>query len=188
LLVGWCYFYANELERQLKDEFDIWRDQSKLDVNDDIFGFMAQIANCDIVVIVLTRGYVESQNCMLEMSYLVSQEDWENKAMVLVPDNSLYTSEKREETINRWNCKRECVKSNSVGGSYHKMEFERLTLICENVEEFLNTVAKRKNPSQIAVVNEIIKMSKRDRQPEQVLLKKGEEFVADFLKKAVVLI
>lgn len=35
--------YADELETQLKDEFDIKRDKSQLIANDDIFDFMAEI-------------------------------------------------------------------------------------------------------------------------------------------------
>ena len=63
---------------------------------------MVQIANCDNVIIVLTEEYVKFLNCMLEMSFLVSQEDWPMKAMVLAIDNSLYSIERKLEIINYW--------------------------------------------------------------------------------------
>ena len=104
LFISYCWkdgnTYADELETQLKEEFNVQRDKSQLIANDDIYDFMVQIANCDNVIIVLTEEYVKSLNCMLEMSFLVSQEDWPMKAMVLVIDNSLYSIERKLEIIN----------------------------------------------------------------------------------------
>ena len=97
LFISYCWkdgnTYADELETQFKDEFVVKRDKSQLIANDDLYDFMAEIANCDNVIIVLTAEYVKSLNCMLEMSYLVSQDDWNVKAMVLVIDDSMYSIE-----------------------------------------------------------------------------------------------
>ena len=80
LFISYCWkdgnIYADELETQLRDEFEVKRDKSQLIANDDIYDFMTEIANCDNVILVLTSEYVKSLNCMLEMSYLVSQTDW----------------------------------------------------------------------------------------------------------------
>ena len=106
LFISYCWkdgnTYADELETQFKDEFVVKRDKSQLIANDDLYDFMAEIANCDNVIIVLTAEYVKSLNCMLEMSYLVSQDDWNVKAMVLVIDDSMYSIERKLEVINYW--------------------------------------------------------------------------------------
>ena len=52
--------YADELETQLGEKFDVKRDKTQLIANDDIFDFMAEIANCENVIIVLTAEYVKS--------------------------------------------------------------------------------------------------------------------------------
>lgn len=106
LFISYCWkdgnTYADELETQLKYDFDVKRDKSQLIPNDDINDFMAGIANCDNVIVVLTAEYVKSLNCMLEMSYLVSQEDWPQKSMILVIDESIYSTERKLEIINYW--------------------------------------------------------------------------------------
>ena len=48
------------MESELSDYFIVNRDKTKLIPNDDIYDFMAEIANKDYIVIVLTEGYVKS--------------------------------------------------------------------------------------------------------------------------------
>lgn len=191
LFISYCWkdgnTYADELETQLKEEFDVKRDKSQLIANDDLYDFMADIANCDNVIIVLTTEYVKSLNCMLEMSYLVSQDDWAMKAMVLVIDDSLYSVERKLEIINYWllrqkKCTHELCSSD-VGKAIIEEEKEYIDIICGQVENFFRGVSRRKNPSQIAIVNEVIKKSKRSRKCEQDLVAKGEKAVKEILEK-----
>ena len=189
LFISYCWkdgnTYADELETQLKEEFDVQRDKSQLIANDDIYDFMSQIANCDNVIIVLTEEYVKSLNCMLEMSFLVSQEDWPMKAMVLVIDNSLYSIERKLEIINYWLLRQKAcadgMRDEEIGKTLWEEERDYIDQICEQVEIFLRGLSRRKNPSQIAVVNEIIKKSKRNRQTEIDLISRGEKFVIDYI-------
>lgn len=189
LFISYCWkdgnIYADELETQLKDEFDIKRDKSQLIANDDIYDFMAQIANCDNVILVLTSEYVKSLNCMLEMSYLVSQGDWAMKAMVLVIDDSLYSIERKIEIINYWvlRQKRSCkeVNTEDIGKMLWEEKKEYLDLICSQIETFFLGISRRKNPSQIAIVNEVIKKSKRSKEGEQELILKGEKMILEIL-------
>lgn len=161
LFISYCWkdgnVYADELETQLKDEFKVKRDKSQLITNDDIYDFMTEIANCDNVILVLTSEYVKSLNCMLEMSYLVSQDDWAMKAMVLVIDDSLYSIERKLEVINYWflRQKRSCNEINSldIGKTILEEEKEYIDLICEEIEKFFKGLTRRKNPSQIAIRN-----------------------------------
>lgn len=191
LFISYCWkdgnTYADELETQLKEEFDVKRDKSQLIANDDLYDFMADIANCDNVIIVLTTEYVKSLNCMLEMSYLVSQDDWAMKAMVLVIDDSLYSVERKLEIINYWLLRQKKYNhelcSSDVGKAIIEEEKEYIDIICGQVENFFRGVSRRKNPSQIAIVNEVIKKSKRSRKCEQDLVAKGEKAVKEILEK-----
>lgn len=191
LFISYCWkdgnVYADELETQLKDEFNIKRDKSQLIANDDIYDFMTEIANCDNVILVLTAEYVKSLNCMLEMSYLLSQDDWAMKAMVLVIDDSLYLVERKLEVINYWILRQKRsyneINALDIGKTILEEEKEYIDLICEKIEEFFKGLTRRKNPSQIAIVNEVIKKSKRNKKCEQEIMKKGEEFVLKFLEE-----
>lgn len=189
LFISYCWkdgnTYADELETQLKDDFEVKRDKSQLIANDDLYDFMADIANCDNVIIVLTAEYVKSLNCMLEMSYLVSQDDWTMKAMVLVIDDSLYTVERKLEVINYWLLRqkksRDDLNSSDVGRTIIEEEKQYIDEICEQIEIFFKGLSRRKNPSQIAIVNEVIKKSQRSKKCEEDLISKGEKAVLDFL-------
>ena len=53
LFISYCWSdgntYADELEEQLRDYFDVRRDKSQLIANDDLREYMATIAECDNV-------------------------------------------------------------------------------------------------------------------------------------------
>lgn len=179
--------YADELETQLGEKFDVKRDKTQLIANDNIFDFMAEIANCENVIIVLTAEYVKSINCMLEMSYLVKQGDWEMKSMVLVIDESIYITENKLNIISYWNDYQKQLANKieyaTQGKSILEEEKERVDYICEEVEAFLKGISRRKNPSQIAIVNEFIKKSDRNKSEKKSFVERGEEYVRKFLKE-----
>ncbi|MBM6926846.1 TIR domain-containing protein [Pseudoflavonifractor phocaeensis] len=190
LFISYCWkdgnTYADELETQLKDEFDVQRDKSQLIANDDIYEFMGKIASCDNVILVVTAEYVKSLNCMLEMSYLVSQDDWQMKAMVLVIDDSLYLVENKIKVIDYWLSRQKRtveLGEDGIGKSLLDEEKEYIDCICNNLETFFLNVSRRKNPSQIAIVNEVIKKSRSTKAEKQELIDKGEKAVLDFLSK-----
>ena len=62
--------FADEIEKQLTSNFDIKRDKSSLGCNDDLEKYMRKIAECDNVVLIVTKGYLHSFNCMKEATYL----------------------------------------------------------------------------------------------------------------------
>ena len=191
LFISYCWkdgnIYADELETQLKTVFDVKRDKSQLIANDDIFDFMSKIAECDNVVIVLTKEYVVSMNCMLEMAFLLEQVDWDMKAMILVIDESLYSIERKLEIINYWSlrqkrCSNE-MSNDEVGKTIWEEEKNYIDIICRQVERFFKGLSIRKNPSQIAIVNEIINKSKRDKEQENELVIRGEDAVKKFIEE-----
>lgn len=177
--------YADELESQLNSHFDVRRDKTQLIANDDIYDFMADIANCENVIIILTAEYVKSLNCMLEMSFLVMQPDWKMKAMVLVIDDSLYSTLRKMEIISYWRLQQAKLNSQldtlNDGKTILEEEKGYVDSICNQVEQFLKGISRRKNPSQIAIVSEIIKKSEANKTAKKDIIRTGEEYVKKFL-------
>ena len=177
--------YADELETQLSSHFDVRRDKTQLIANDDIYDFMADIANCENVIIILTAEYVKSLNCMLEMSFLVMQPDWKMKAMVLVIDDSLYSTSRKMEIISYWRLQQAKLNSQldtlDDGKTILEEEKGYVDSICNQVEQFLKGISRRKNPSQIAIVSEIIKKSEANKTAKKDIVRTGEEYVKKFL-------
>ena len=165
LFISYCWndgnVYADELEAQLTDYFNVKRDKSQLIVNDDINDFMAGIANCDYVLIVLTTGYVKSLNCMREVAYLLQQPDWKYKSMVLVVDETIYSTDRKIEILNYWSLRKKKAEGECTTADLGKMILEEeasvLRDICSQLEEFLYGITRRKNPHMIAVVNELVR-------------------------------
>ena len=189
LFISYCWQdgtnYADDLERELKDKFDIKRDKSSLKCNDNIESFMRKIADCDNVVIVLTKQYLHSKNCMKEVAYLSKQPEWNTKCVVLVVFNDIYSLDTQEEILSYWEKQRhsleEELKTTSTT-SLCKEEYESVIDVCNTLEKFLLEVKHRNNPSQIRIVNEIIRLSERSRSEETELLSKMSNRVQEFIK------
>lgn len=192
LFISYCWkdgnVYADELETQLTDVFEVKRDKSQLIVNDDIYDFMKGIVDCDNVIIVLTTEYVKSINCMLEMSYLFGQVDWDTKAMVLVIDDSLYSIERKLEVLTYWKLfqqkSEDRISGEALGNELFSQQKEFIDQICEQLEGFLKGISRRKNPSQIAIVSEIIKKAhNRNKEATEKIITNGEEKVLELLEE-----
>lgn len=192
LFISYCWndgsVYADELEAQLVDYFDVKRDKSQLIANDDINDFMAEIANCDYVLIVLTADYVKSMNCMREVAYLLQQPDWKHKAMVLVVDETIYGTERKIEILNYWALREKkaegAVATADLGMTILEEEVSNIHDICSQLENFLYGITRRKNPHMIAVVNELVRKKNTPRTDSvEVEMSGKERLVKEFLEK-----
>ena len=190
LFISYCWedgtVYADELEKQLSENFDVKRDKSQLGCNDDLDLFMRKIAECDNVVIVLTKGYLYSLNCMKEVTYLAEQPDWYMKSVILVIDREIYYWENQKEVIVKWIRERDnfIEATKDIPTETLFVEHRRsLEGICNKIQDFFVELKKRNNPSQIAIVNEINHMAKRDRSIETKIIddekKKVEKLIQE---------
>ena len=191
LFISYCQkdgnTYADDLETELVDYFEVKRDKSKLIPNDDIYDFMAGIADEDYVIIVLTSEYVKSRNCMLEMAYLASQDDWPQKTMVLVIDESIYSTGRKLEILTYWSLMQQktnlIIDDDCSGKELMGQDMEYLKTINSKLEEFLLGISRRLNPSQIAIVNEMVRKLKNRSVAPNPTITKGEQAVKEFLIK-----
>lgn len=156
--------YADELQAQLRGSFRVLRDKTELGTNDDIYEFMQKIIECDFVIIVLTGEYVRALNCMLELSILSAEPDWRHKAFVLVIDDSIYQLDKKIEILSYWKMQQKIMRvriaDEEEGKELLSKELEYIDTICERAESALGEITRFNNPSQIAIVNEVVKKSK----------------------------
>lgn len=188
LFISYCWqdgtFYADELERQLKNKFVIKRDKSSLNCNDCIDDFMRKIADCDNVVIVLTEKYLYSKNCMKEATYLSKQPDWSTKCVVLVIYDGLYSFDTQEQVLSFWNNKMKSLskaKNTTCSKIICNEEYTSVNSICNMLEGFLIEIRRRNNPSQISVVNDIITLSKRNRDFETKCIRESINKVQEII-------
>lgn len=191
LFISYCQkdgnTFADDLETELVDYFNVDRDKTSLDPSDDIYLFMGEIANKDYVIITLTSGYLKSRNCMLEMAYLASQPDWSEKTMVLVIDESIYYTERKIDIINYWKSEQQkatiALYNNCNGIAILEEEKEYLDLINQHLENFLHGISRRLNPSQIKIVNEMVRKTKNLDKRIHPKISEGEQAVKSYLKK-----
>ena len=189
LFISYCWedgtLYADDLENELSDKFDVRRDKSSLRCNDNIDSFMHKIADCDNVVIVLTQKYLKSKNCMKEVAYLSKQPEWNSKCVVLVIYNDIYSLDTQEEILSYWEQKRNTLENelkNARSAFLCREEYESVLDVCNTLEAFLLEVKHRNNPSQIRIVNEIVRLSERSRGEETELLSKVSNKVQTFIE------
>lgn len=192
LFISYCWndgnVYADKLEAQLNDYFDVKRDKSQLIANDDLNDFMAEIANCDYVLIVLTAGYVKSLNCMREVAYLLQQPDWKYKSMVLVVDETIYSTDRKIEILNYWSLRKRKADGESATADLGKIILEEeasvLHDICSQLEKFLYGISRRKNPHMIAVVNELVRKKNKPRTDfAEKEMSDNERLVKEFIEE-----
>ena len=192
LFISYCWndgnVYADELEAQLNDYFDVKRDKSQLIANDDLNDFMAEIANCDYVLIVLTAGYVKSLNCMREVAYLLQQPDWKYKSLVLVVDVTIYSTDRKIEILNYWSLRKRKADGESATADLGKIILEEeasvLHDICSQLEKFLYGISRRKNPHMIAVVNELVRKKNKPRTDfAEKEMSDNERLVKEFIEE-----
>lgn len=190
VFISYCWAdgtsYADDLERQLKDYFQVYRDKTQLQANDDIYDFMGKVANCDYVIIVLTERYAKSRNCMLEITTLAAEPDWHQKAFVLVIDESMYDVDRKIEVLTYWKSQQNLVRNkfdeSKIGKKILEEELEYANIICDKLESVLQEITRLQNPSQISIVNEVVCRSRKSvKEPEVLTIRQAN--VEKFIKE-----
>lgn len=76
---------VNHLEHVLKSSgFAVKRDKHDCNYRDNIRSFMEAIRQGQYVIVVLSKKYLESENCMLELSGIMQHPDYEHRIFPIV--------------------------------------------------------------------------------------------------------
>ena len=94
---------VNQIEESLAGLATLVRDKSHVKPWDSLSEFMRSIRRQDFVVLVLSKAYLESRNCMFEATQLMKDENWRAKTMFVVEkDAQLYTPQGRAYYVRYW--------------------------------------------------------------------------------------
>ena len=78
------------------------RDKKDCHYMDNIKEFMNSIRNGGIIVVVFSRKYMLSKNCMYELSGVMHQENWKQKILPVVVDDSIRERSFYKELVKHW--------------------------------------------------------------------------------------
>ena len=78
------------------------RDKKDCNYMDNIRDFMDSIRNGDLIVVVFSRKYMLSKNCMYELSGIMQHENWTNKILPVVVDDSIRERSFYKELVKHW--------------------------------------------------------------------------------------
>ena len=79
------------------------RDKKDCTYMDNIKEFMDSIRNGNTIVVVFSRQYMLSKNCMYELSGIMQHSDWQKKILPVVVDDSIRERSSYKELVKHWN-------------------------------------------------------------------------------------
>ena len=79
------------------------RDKKDCTYMDNIKEFMDSIRNGNTIVVVFSRQYMLSKNCMYELSGIMQHSDWQKKILPVVVDDSIREKSFYKELVKHWN-------------------------------------------------------------------------------------
>lgn len=91
---------------------DYKRDKKDCHYTDNIKDFMDSIGNGDIIVVVFSRQYMLSRNCMYELSKINQQENWKDKILPVVVDDSIRDRSFYIELVKHWKSEKNTLEKN----------------------------------------------------------------------------
>lgn len=124
----------------------VLRDRDILGYSSDITKFMKRIKETDHAILVISKSYLESVNCMFEVSQIIKDEDYIQKITpILVKDVSIYSIEDRLKYARFWNEKygylnEEIRKLNIEDNVSLVEELKKVKNICSAVDDILSVL------------------------------------------------
>jgi len=98
---------AIEIESALQENnINVVRDEKELSYMDDLMKFMKRVRTTTFVLLLISKEYLESRNCMNEILELRKDDNYKNKIMLVVhPNANIYGSTGAIPYIKYWNKK-----------------------------------------------------------------------------------
>ncbi|MBB2481368.1 toll/interleukin-1 receptor domain-containing protein [Bacillus sp. APMAM] len=112
----------------------VLRDRDILGYSSDITNFMKRIKETDHAILLISNSYLESVNCMFEVSQLIKDEDYIKKITpILVKEVSIYSIEDRLKYARYWN-----EKYNYLNEEIRKLHIEDNISLVEELKKVKN--------------------------------------------------
>lgn len=129
------------------------RDIRGVDYSESFIDFMKKIRSTDYVIMLISRNYLLSVNCMYELMQVMKDEDYQKRLHpIIVSGDLVYRIEGHLEIIEYWTSKYNELKSRvsniDITAVEHLVnELKKMEAIKSNIGEFLNFLQEMKYTS-----------------------------------------
>lgn len=151
------YNWNNKAEADLVEKnlsalgISIKRDINDLKYKDDLREFMQQIRETDFAIILVSIDYLNSPNCLYELSQLFKDKDYDKKILPLICDGTkIYGISDKIEVVKFWSEK--CIETEKlikeidpVNALNLLKELKIYKDIYSSIDEFIDNITKRLN-------------------------------------------
>lgn len=158
------YCWANDLiadmiEQHFKylGDINIHRDKISIGSWRSIKEYMHSISKMDFVILLISKEYLESSNCMYEILEVMRDRNYKERIFPAVIDTSIYSPRGRVHYVKYWQQEfaelkeaMEGIETTNLGNLPE--DLKRAQDIASNIATFLDTVADMNNP-QIQDIN-----------------------------------
>lgn len=156
---------ADELESYLKTFSDIKliRDIIFLNYGDNISEFMQKIKVSDFAIVLLSKSYVQSRNCMFELIELSKKDFFITSTLfIFIGDCAIFKMEDRIKYVSYWENTFNIIKeeSNKIpieDSSTIAADIKFIKIICLELNEILRKISQILNPTYRDLKNESYK-------------------------------
>lgn len=162
IFLSYCWandLIANMIEQHFKGlgDVNIHRDKISIGSWRSIKEYMHSISNMDFVILLISKEYLESSNCMYEILEVMRNRNYKEKIFPAVIDTSIYSPRGRIHYVKYWQKEfgelEEAMKGIETANLGKLPEdLKRAQDIASNIATFLDTVADMNNP-QIQDIN-----------------------------------
>ena len=151
-----------DLEKALDGKAEVYRDKNKISAWGSLSNFMKSIREQDFAVLVISDAYLKSDACLFEVMQLMKDENWNDKAMyVVLQDSYIYHPLGRAAYVKYWaekyNELEKAISSLPRSATVELAEdLRKAGKIRDNISTFLSQVADVNNPKVERAIREIV--------------------------------
>jgi hypothetical protein len=136
-------------------------DCESIDKWGSITGFMESLPEHQFIILLLSDAYLKSMPCMIELDMVMRLEDYRERALPIVLDESLFNSEKKRECIKYWNDKKQQLINDAarVSGDIQQTyldEFEKVKQFSKNLPDYIVTLTDMWCPKKDNAIDWIV--------------------------------
>lgn len=158
--------FVDDLQTALEPCANTLRDTTSLEDWESFSNFMKSIRKQDFVVMVITPSYLKSEACMNEVCELLKDDDWLEKAMFVVLDNSIY-SQDVSEYLKYWQQRQADIEAEAEGLTLQNKgsasdKVNRIIAIQQCLRPFYSAVCDAKNPKPWMAIQSILQRIRFD--------------------------
>lgn len=144
---------AIDIYEHLKEKLDINLHMDRIDIGKwgNIREYMQSISKMDYVILLISKQYLKSPNCMYEVLEVLRDRNFSNKIFPAVIETSIYKTEGRIKYVKFWEEEYKKLKKSLEGIEVENTgvlvrDLNIRNNIASNMAEFLDTIAYMNNP------------------------------------------